>query len=162
MTVLGLPLATFTLLHVIISLLGIASGLIVFERMLRNRPLGHTNGVFLLTTVLTSVSGFLFPFKGVTPAIIVGVVSLVALATAVIALYVCDLRGAWRWIYVVSALLALYLNVFVFVVQAFAKIAPLHALAPTEPPFAVVQAIVLLAFLGLGAFAVRRYRPLTA
>ena len=162
--VLGLPLAAFTLLHVVISLVGIAAGAIVLERMLRNKPLGHVNGLFLLATVATSATGFLFPFHGVTPAIIVGAISLGVLALALVALYVGDLLGAWRWIYVVSALVAFYLNVFVAVVQAFLKIAPLHALAPTgtEPPFAVAQGIVLLLFVGLGVLAVPRYRPLTA
>src|SRR6266481_5295916 len=119
--VLGMPLATFTFLHVVISLLGIASGLIVLERFFRNRTLGASNLVFLVTTILTSVTGFLFPFKAFGPPHIVGVISLDVLAIALFALYVGNLIGPWRWIYVSTAIVALYLNVFVAVVQSFAK-----------------------------------------
>lgn len=162
--VLGMPLATFTFLHVIISLVGIASGLIVLERLLRNRSLGLSNVLFLVTTIATSVTGFLFPFKAVGPPHIIGAISLVVLAVALFALYVGNLIGAWRWIYVVTATLALYLNVFVGVVQAFGKIAPLHALAPngSEPPFTVAQGVVLLVFVALGILAIVRFRPPTA
>src|SRR3954470_1501475 len=138
--VLGMPLATFTFLHVLISLVGIASGLIVLERLFRNRTLGVSNVVFLVTTILTSATGFLFPFKTFgSPAHIVGTVSLVILAIALFALYAGNLMGLWRWIYVSTALLALYLNVFVAVVQSFSKIGRLHALAPNgnEPPFVI-------------------------
>jgi hypothetical protein len=162
--VLGMSLATFTLVHVLISLVGIASGLIVMERLLRNRALGLSNGIFLVATILTSATGFLFPFKGFTPAIAVGTVSLVILAFAVFALYYGNLMGAWRWIYVVTAVIALYLNVFVGVVQAFQKIGQLRVLAPTqtEPPFAVAQGAVLVIFVVLGVIALRRFRPPTA
>ena len=117
--VLGMPLATFTFLHVLISLVGIASGLIVLERFFRNRTLGVSNAVFLITTILTSVTGFLFPFKAFGPPHIVGVISLVVLAIALFALYAGNLVGPWLWIYVCSAVLALYLNVFVAVAQSF-------------------------------------------
>jgi len=117
--VLGMPLATFTFLHVLISLLGIASGLIVLERFFRNRTLGVSNVVFLITTILTSVTGFLFPFKAFGPPHIVGVISLVVLAIALFVLYAGNLIGPWRSIYVCGAVLALYLNVFVAVVQSF-------------------------------------------
>jgi hypothetical protein len=162
--VLGMPLATFTFLHVLISLLGIASGLIVLERFFRNRTLGVSNMVFLVTTVLTSVTGFLFPFKAFGPPHIVGAISLVVLAVALFALYAGNLVGPWRWIYVSSAVLALYLNVFVAVAQSFDKIGRLHVLAPTgsEPPFAVTQGIVLLVFVVLGIVALMRFRPPTA
>jgi hypothetical protein len=162
--VLGMPLATFTFLHVLISLVGIASGLIVLERFLRNRTLGVSNVVFLVTTILTSVTGFLFPFKVFGPPHIVGVISLVVLAIALFALYLGNLIGAWRWIYVSTAVLALYLNVFVGVVQAFDKIGRLHVLAPTgsEPPFAISQAVVLLVFVVLGIVGLMRFRPPTA
>ena len=163
--VLGMPLATFTFLHVLISLIGIASGLIVLERFLRNRTLGVSNVVFLVTTILTSVTGFLFPFKTFgSPAHIVGTISLVILAIALFALYAGNLMGPWRWIYVGSAMLALYLNVFVAVAQSFAKIGRLHALAPTgtEPPFVVTQGIVLVLFIVLGIVALIRFRPPTA
>jgi hypothetical protein len=162
--VLGMPLATFTFLHVLISLVGIASGLIVLERFFRNRTLGVSNVVFLTTTILTSVTGFLFPFKAFGPPHIVGVISLVVLAIALFALYAGNLVGPWRWIYVCSAVLALYLNVFVAVVQSFDKIGRLHVLAPTgsEPPFAITQGIVLLIFIGVAVVALVRFRPPTA
>jgi hypothetical protein len=163
--VLGMPLATFTFLHVLISLVGIASGLIVLERFFRNRTLGVSNVVFLTTTILTSVTGFLFPFKTFgSPAHIVGIISLVILAIALFALYAGNLVGPWRWIYVSTAMVALYLNVFVAVVQSFLKIGRLHALAPTgsEPPFAITQGIVLVLFIVLGIVALMRFRPPTA
>ena len=162
--VLGMSLATFTLVHVLISIVGIASGLIVMERFLRNRALGLSNTVFLVTTIATSVTGFLFPFKGFTPAQAFGVISLVILAVALFALYAGNLIGAWRWIYVVTAMIALYLNVFVAVVQAFQKVGRLRALAPTqsEPPFALAQGAVLVLFVIFGIVALRRFRPPTA
>ena len=163
--VLGMPLATFTFLHVLISLVGIASGLIVLERFFRNRTLGVSNVVFLASTILTSVTGFLFPFNVFgTPAHIVGTISLVILALALFALYAGKLVGPWRWIYVSSAMIALYLNVFVAVVQSFAKIGGLHALAPTgaEPPFVITQGIVLVLFIICAIVALIRFRPPTA
>ena len=162
--VLGMPLATFTFLHVLISLVGIASGLIVLERFFRNRTLGVSNVVFLTTTILTSVTGFLFPFKAFGPPHVVGVISLVVLAIALFALYAGNLVGPWRWIYVCTAILALYLNVFVAVVQSFDKIGRLRALAPTgsEPPFAITQGVVLVLFIVLGIIALMRFRPPTA
>jgi hypothetical protein len=163
--VLGMPLATFTFLHVLISLVGIASGLIVLERFFRNRTLGVSNTVFLITTILTSVTGFLFPFKTFgSPAHIVGTISLLILAIALFALYAGNLVGPWRWIYVSTAMVALYLNVFVAVAQSFAKIGRLHALAPTgsEPPFVIIQVIVLVLFIVLGIVALMRFRPPTA
>jgi hypothetical protein len=125
-----------------------------------NRMSGMT-ALFLLTTVLTSVTGFLFPISGFTPAIGTGIISLVALAFALLGLYVFHLAGAWRWIYVVTAVIALYLNVFVLVVQSFQKLAFLQRLAPTqsEPPFAIAQGIVLLLFIVAGVVAVRRFHP---
>jgi len=162
--VLGMPLATFTFLHVLISLVGIASGLIVLERFFRNRTLGLSNVVFLVTTILTSVTGFLFPFTTFGPPHIIGAISLVVLAIALFALYAGNLVGPWRWIYVCSAVLALYLNVFVAVVQAFDKVGRLHALAPTgsEPPFAITQGVVLVLFIVLSIIALIRFRPPTA
>lgn len=161
--ILGMSLPTFTLVHVLLSVVGIASGLIVMERLLRNRILGFTNTVFLATTILTSVTGFLFPFKAFGPAHTIGAISLVLLAIALLALYLGNLIGAWRWIYVVCAVIALYLNVFVGVVQAFQKVGRLRLLAPTqtEPPFALTQGAVLVLFLILGAIALRRFRPPT-
>lgn len=162
--ILGMSLASFTLMHVLISLLGIAAGLIVMERLLRNRELGLSNMIFLAATILTSATGFLFPFKGFGPPHAIGAISLVILAIALVALYYGNLIGAWRWIYVLTAVMALYLNVFVGVVQAFQKVGRLRVLAPTqtEPPFAVAQGAVLLLFLILGLVALRRFRPPTA
>jgi hypothetical protein len=162
--ILGMSLATFTLVHVLISIVGIAAGLIVIERFLRNRLLGLSNVVFLVTTLATSATGFLFPFKQLGPAHIVGIISLVLLAVALFALYAGNLIGAWRWVYVVTATIALYLNVFVGVVQAFQKVGRLRVLAPTqtEPPFALTQGAVLVVFLVLGIVALRRFRPPTA
>lgn len=164
--ILGLSLPTFTLLHVLLSVVGIAAGLIVMERLLRNRALGLSNTIFLVATILTSASGFLFPSKGgaFTPGQMLGVISLGVLAIAVLALYFGNLIGAWRWIYVVTAVMALYFNVFVGVVQAFAKVGRLRLLAPTqtEPPFALTQAAVLLFFVIVAVIALRRFRPPTA
>ena len=161
--ILGMSLATFTLLHVIISVIGIASGLLVMFGLLgSNRKPGMT-AIFLLTTILTSATGFLFPFTQLLPSHMVGILSLVLLAVACLALYGMKLSGAWRSIYVVTAMVSLYLNVFVFVIQGFLKVPFLHALAPSvppsEPPFAVVQGLVLLFFVLVVIGSIRRFRP---
>ena len=155
----GLSFETFTNLHTIISLIGIATGLIVLLGMLSAKKLEGWTALFLLTTVLTSVTGFMFPRAGFTPAQGVGYVSLAVPAIALLALYVFNLSGAWQWLYVVGA--ALYLNVFVGVVQAFKQIAFLQPLAPTqsEPPFIIAQTIVLVIFVVLGILAVIRFHP---
>lgn len=159
--ILGMSLATFTLVHVILSLIGIFTGLVVLIGMLNSNRLSGLTAVFLATTLLTSATGFLFPFDKLLPSHIVGIISLVVLALAILALYVFRLAGSWRWIYVGSAVLSLYLNVFVAVVQAFLKVPFLNELAPTqkEPPFAIAQGVVLLAFVVLGILAVRWFRP---
>ena len=159
--VLGMSLATFTLLHVIISLIGIATGLIVLFGMLAGKRLDGWTWLFLATTILTSVTGFFFPFDHLLPSHIVGIISLVVLAVAVLARYALQLSGAWRWIYVVTAVTALYLNCFVGVVQAFLKIPALTPLAPTqsEPPFQIAQGALLVVFVVLGIVAVIRFRP---
>ena len=159
--ILGMSLENFTLLHVIISLIGILSGIIVLFGMLGGQSLPALTALFLTTTVLTSVTGFLFPSAAILPSHIVGVISLIVLAAAILALYVFRLDGAWRWIYVIGAVMALYLNVFVGVVQAFQKLSFLQPLAPTqsEPPFVAAQAAVLLIFVILGIMAVRRFHP---
>ena len=159
--ILGMSLATFTLVHVILSLIGIFTGAVVLIGMLNSNRRSGLTAVFLATTVLTSATGFLFPFDKLLPSHIVGIISLVVLAIAILALYVYRLAGSWRWIYVGSAVLSLYLNVFVAVVQAFLKIPFLNDLAPTqkEPPFAIAQAAVLLVFIVLGILAVRWFRP---
>src|SRR6267378_821338 len=123
-------LSTFTIVHVVISLIGIASGLVVMFGLLVARKLNRWSALFLISTTATSVTGFFFPFHGVTPAIVVGVISLVLLAVAILARYARHLAGSWRWIYVVTAMISLYLNVFVLVVQLFQKVPALKALAP--------------------------------
>lgn len=157
--ILGMSLSAFTTLHVVISLIAIALGLVWVADLLRGRQSGLIAGLFLLTTILTSVTGFLFPITTLTPALIFGIVSLVALTFAVLALYVFGLRGFWRPVYLVTAVFALYLNVFVAVVQAFQKIPAFNAFAPTqsEPPFAIAQTIVLLLAIVVGWLAVRRF-----
>ena len=157
----GLSIENFTILHTAISLIAIASGLIVLAGMLRARRLSGWTALFLVTTILTSVTGFMFPINGLTPAIVVGLISIVILVIALAALYLKHLSGAWRWIYVTTALVALYLNVFVLIVQSFQKLPALQKLAPTqsEPPFLIAQAVALIAFLILGAMAARKFRP---
>lgn len=158
--ILGLSTSAFTALHVAISLLAIVSGLAAVAGLVRDRRSGPWTATFLATTIATSVTGFLFHSKAIGPPHIVGGLSLVILGLAVWALYGRRLEGAWRPVYVVCAVVALYLNVFVAVVQAFQKIGPLHVLAPngSEPPFLVAQLLTLAAFLALGAHAVRRFR----
>jgi hypothetical protein len=159
--ILGMSIETFTLLHVVISLVAMAAGLVVLWGMLSGRRLAALTAFFLATTVLTSVTGFLFPITAFTPALAVGALSLALLAAALLSLYVFGLAGAWRPVYVVTAIAALYLNVFVGVVQAFQKLSFLQPLAPTqsEPPFLIAQAALLIAFLVAGALALMRFHP---
>lgn len=156
-----LGMTPFTLFHVLLSLIGIATGLVVLRGLLANERMDGLTSIFLATTAATTITGFLFPFSGFTPAIGVGIVSTVVLAAAIAARYVYGMRGTWRGVYVVGAVVGLYLNCFVLVVQAFLKIGPLNALAPngSEPPFAIAQAVVLLFFLWAGFVALRRFRP---
>jgi hypothetical protein len=144
-----------------LSLIGIVSGIVVALAMLAANRLPVFTAIFLATTVATSVTGFMFHFASFGPPEIIGVISLVALAIAILALYSYKLAGSWRWIYVAAALFALYLNVFVAVVQTFQKVAFFHALAPTqtEPPFAVAQGVVLIAFIALGIAAAKKFHP---
>ena len=162
--ILGMSVAAFTTLHVIISLVAIAAGLLLLPALLSSRRQDGLTALFLATTILTSVTGFFFHSKAIGPPHIVGVISLVVLAVALFALYGRKLEGAWRPAYVISAILALYLNCFVAVVQAFQKIPALNALAPegSEPPFAAAQGALLIAFAVLGFLAVKRYRPAPA
>jgi hypothetical protein len=156
-----LPLThPFTLFHVALSLVAIVAGLVVMKGLLANARMPGWTALFLSTTLATTATGFLFPFNGFTPALGVGVVSAGVLALTLVALYAQRLAGAWRWIYVVGAAISLYLNVFVLVVQAFAKVPALHVLAPTqaEPPFAIAQGVVLLLFIVATVLAVRRFR----
>jgi hypothetical protein len=154
-------MSAFTFVHVALSLVGILSGVVVVAGMLKSNRLAGWTLLFLATTVATSVTGFGFHREQVLPSHIVGVISLVLLAVAILALYVFALRGAWRWTYVVTAVASLYLNVFVLIVQAFLKVPPLHALAPTqnEPPFAIAQGIALIAFIAVGLSAARKFHP---
>ncbi|HEX2818513.1 MAG TPA: hypothetical protein VHN39_19120 [Phenylobacterium sp.] len=159
--ILGLSVGAYTTLHVIISIVAILSGLVVLLAMDGNRRLPALTALFLATTVLTSVGGFFFHSKMIGPPHIVGVISLVDLAIALAALYLGKLAGAWRPVYVITATIALYLNFFVLVVQAFAKVPALNALAPkgTEPPFVAAQGATLVVFVILGYLALRKYRP---
>ena len=157
----GLSLAAFTTLHVLISLAAIASGIVVVAGMLRADRLGGWTALFLALTMLTSLTGFLFPIKSFTPALGTGLISVAILLVALWALYGGHLNGAWRPVYVVCAVAALYLNVLVLVVQAILKAAPLHAVAPygSEPPFLVTETIALIVFVTLGFLTLRRFYP---
>jgi hypothetical protein len=154
-------LRIYTQIHVLISLIGILTGLVVLFGMLAGHRLNRWTKWFLITTVLTSVTGFFFPFHGFTPAIGVGIISLIVLAIAILARYSRHLAGHWGWIYVVTAITALYLNVFVLIVQSFEKIPALHAMSPTqtEPPFKLTQVAVLTLFVLLGVVAAIRFHP---
>jgi len=156
----GMTLATFTEVHVVLSLVAVAAGFVVMTGLLGGRDRGEWTALFLVTTVATSVTGFGFPVDHLLPSHVIGIVSLVVLAVAILARYGRRLRGAWRPVYVVCAALALYLNVFVGVVQAFLKVSALHVLAPhqTEPPFLVAQLVVLALFIVLAVLAARRFR----
>lgn len=164
--ILGMSLSAFTTLHVIISLIAIVSGIVVMFGLLGSKRMPGLTAIFLLLTILTSATGFLFPSEKLLPSHMIAILSLVLLAIACIALYGMKLSGAWRWIYVLTAVVSLYLNVFVLIIQSFLKLGPLHALAPSvppsEPPFAVVQGIVLLFFIIVITGAVRRFRPMPA
>jgi hypothetical protein len=154
-------LPTFTIIHVAISLAAIASGFVVLFGMIANKRLDGWTAFFLATTVATSVTGFGFPIKGMTPGIAFGIISLVVLAPVIFARYQRDLAGIWRPVYVIGALFAFYLNYVVLIVQSFQKVPALKALAPTqsEPPFLAVQLISLAAFIVLGTMATKRFHP---
>jgi hypothetical protein len=147
----------FTLVHVVISLFGIISGFVVIDGFLKAKRLDGWNALFLVMTVATSVTGFFFPRNGVTPAQIVGGISLLLLVVAILARYQMRFSGAGRWLYVVTALLAQYFNFAVLIIQSFQKIGPLKALAPTqsEPPFLIAQGAALVLFVLLGIFSLR-------
>jgi len=158
---LGIPTDVFLQIHVIMSLIGIVSGFVVLYGLLIGQLFGGWTALFLATTILTSLTAFVLPPFGFDPPRAVGVLSLILLAIAVVALYAFRLAGAWRWIYVATAIPALYLNVFVGVTQAFQKLSFLQSLAPTqsEPPFLVAQILVLLLFVALGTMAIIRFHP---
>jgi hypothetical protein len=164
--ILGMSLSAFVTVHVVISLIAIVAGLIVMFGMLGSKTMPGLTAIFLLLTILTSATGFLIPplvSDKLLPSHMIGALSLVLLAIACIALYGVKLAGSWRWIYAVTALLALYFNCFVLVIQSFLKIPALTALAPGNPPsgpvFAVVQGIVLVFFVVMIIGAIRRFRP---
>ena len=159
--ILGLSVHTFTVIHVLISLVGIVAGVIVAFAMVQGKSVPGWTALALLALILTSVTGFFFQDPTFTPAEGVGVISLVVLAVAVLALYFLHLAGIWRWIYVIAAMVAIYLNVFVGVIQSFEKIGFLNALAPhqTEPPFIVAQLVVLAIFVVLGLLSLKRFHP---
>jgi hypothetical protein len=158
--VLGMSLAAFTILHVVISLIAIGTGFIVLFGLINGKLLSPWNGVFLVTTILTSLTGFAFPNTKVTPGIILGVLSMIVLAIALLALYVFHLRGAWRRTYAITAMIALYFNVFVLIAQTFEHVPAFHALAPTgtETPFKVAQTLLLVLFIVLITAAAKKFR----
>jgi hypothetical protein len=159
-----MSLPAFTMLHVVISLIAIVSGLVVMFGLLGSRQMPGLTAIFLSFTILTSATGFLFPFTELLPSHMVGILSLVLLAIACIALYGVRLAGVWRPVYVVTAMISLYLNVFVLIIQSFLKVPALHALAPSVPPsgpvFGVVQGVVLVFFVLVIIGAWRRFKPM--
>lgn len=158
--ILGMSLSTFTAFHVLLSLAGIGAGLVAMFGLLAAKRLNRWTALFVITTVATSVTGFFFPFHKITPGIIIGVLSLFALTIAVYARYLRQLSGSWRWIYVITAQIALYFNVFILIVQLFEKVPALKMLAPTqsEPPFLIAQSIALIFFIVVTTFAVKKFR----
>ena len=158
----GLSVQAVTILHVVISLIGIVSGLVVLFGLFKSQSKPGMTGLFLCSTILTNATGFMFPFEKLLPSHIIAILSLVLLAIACFALYGQKLSGVWRPIYLITAIASLYFNVFVLVIQSFLKIGPLHELAPSvppsEPPFAITQGIVLVLFVIAGIVALRRFR----
>jgi hypothetical protein len=158
--ILGMSLSTYTTLHVLISLIAIGTGFIVLYGLISGRLLSPWNAVFLVTTILTSLTGFAFPNTKVTPGIVLGVLSLIVLAIALVALYVFHLRGGWRRTYAITAMIALYFNVFVLIAQIFEHVPVFHALAPTgtETPFKIAQTLLLVLFAVLISTAAKKFR----
>ncbi|MEJ0028050.1 MAG: hypothetical protein WDN01_18650 [Rhizomicrobium sp.] len=159
----GIPLDSFVFVHTLITLVAIVAGLIMLAGMLRNARQDLVHAIFLLFSVLTAITGFVIQIAPVTPAVAFGFLLSVLLVLALAARYLHGMAGAWRWIYVVTAVASLYLNCFVLVVQSFLKVPALHRLVPSVPPagplFGATQAAVLIAFVVAGYFAVRRFRP---
>jgi len=154
-------LQIYTIIHTLISLVAIFTGFVVVFGMLADKRLDGWTKWFLVTAVATTVTGFFFPFHGFTPAIGLGIISLPFLAVTIFARYAKHLAGPWRWIYVIGAVICLYFNLFVLVVQAFEKIPALHAMAPTqtEPPFKLAQLIVLVVSALFAIIAAIRFHP---
>lgn len=163
-TILGMPTPLYTQIHVAISIIAIAAGFVVVRFMLAARTLTLITGLFLCFTMLTSLTGFFFPYHGITPGIVLGILSVILLLLAIPALYVFHLAGAWRPIYVITSIIALWFNLFVFIVQSFQKVPGLHALAPTgtELPFKLAQGITLIICILLGISAVKKFHPAPA
>jgi len=166
--IIGLSISTFTMLHVIITLIAIVSGFIVMFGMLGSKTLAGWSAIFWLTTLLTSVTGFMFPIHGFTPALGVGGFAIIVLAVGLLARYVKHFAGSWRWIYVVTAVVSLYLNVFVLITQSFQKLTFLNPLAPqvgppfagaTNTQFAIAQGVALVFFVVMGIAAAIKFRP---
>jgi hypothetical protein len=155
-----LGMSTFTFVHVVLSLIGIFSGFVVVYGLFTADRLNGWTALFLMTTILTSVTGFLFPFHKFLPSHGVGTISLIVLAIAIVARYMRHMAGAWRKVYVITAMIALYLNVFVLVAQLFMKVPALKAMAPTGsgPPFLISQIVVMALFIVLTIVAVKRFR----
>jgi hypothetical protein len=151
----------YTIIHTLISLIAIFTGIVVLCGLLTGNPLEGWTKWFLITAVATTVTGFFFPFHGVTPAIVLGIITVPVLAITIYARYSRRLAGAWRWAYVLGAVMSLYFNLFVLVVQAFEKVPALHAMAPTqtESPFKLTQLVVLIVSVGLAVVAVIRFHP---
>jgi hypothetical protein len=154
-------LQIYTIIHTLISLGAIFTGFVVLFGLLAGNRLDGWTRWFLITAVATIVTGFFFPYHGVTPAIKLGIISLVVLLVTIYARYAKHLAGAWRWVYVVGAVISLYFNIFVGIVQSFEKIPALHAMAPTqtEPPFKLTQLVVLVLFILLAIVSAITFHP---
>jgi len=154
-------LLIYTIIHTVISLIAIFTGIAVLFGMLAGKRLDGWTKWFLITAIATTITGFFFPFHGFTPAIGLGIISLPFLALTIFARYSKHLTGAWRWIYVIGALICLYFNLFVLVVQLFEKVPALHTMAPTqtESPFKLTQVCVLVVSAVLAIIAVVRFHP---
>jgi len=154
-------LQIYTVIHTLISLVALFAGFVVLFGLLTGNRIDGWTKWFLISAVATTVTGFFFPFHGITPAIKLGIISSVVLVITIYARYAKHLAGAWRWIYVVGTFLTLYFNVFVGIVQSFEKIPALKAMAPTqsEPPFKLTQLVALALFVLLTLVAVIRFRP---
>jgi hypothetical protein len=154
-------LQIYTIVHTLVSLVAIFTGFVVLFGLLAGKRLDGWTKCFLITAVATTVTGFFFPFHGITPAIKLGIISTVLLAITIYARYPKALAGAWRWIYVVGAVISLYFNVFVLIVQSFEKIPALHGMAPTqtEQPFKLAQLVILVLFILLTIVSAIRFHP---
>jgi hypothetical protein len=158
--ILGIPTPIYTIIHVAISLIGIGTGFIVLYGLLNGKLLSTWNFIFLVTTILTSLTGFGYPNATITPGIVLGVLSIIVLGIAVLALYIFDLNGPWRRTYAITSMIALYFNCFVLIAQSFGKVPALHALAPTETeaPFKIAQLLLLVVFAILTSVAAKKFR----